>query len=418
MKKSLFTLVAVLLCAVIMLGILTSCTDNKAPAYDENNTEIEIPENGKNTENTESTGDKTVAEPFDLSDVEIDKINFYVPSGEQTGHIENNGEMLVPEYVLKVNGVPISVEEFRYYYLTLKRSMDGDDDTLWSADAPEENRLTEEDVKSLENQTLNAIKQVYVYQTLATKYGLTITEEEQTEIDTYVQQVIDTMNVEGSELTYEDALVLDNLTDGLFRYTMSLNFIANKIFDYLYFSENAPLAYNDAKMMEAMNDLGYVRTQQLLVKFPDAPTEGTEEEKAAAVEAGKTEAKAKAEEALAKINAGEDFMTVVGEYNDDPGMDYYGEDGYYFTSGTMVEEYEAASFALEEGAVSDIVETSYGYHIIKRMPLELDYIKTNASEYFYNEYMKDFFAKLEATFDNVTVEYAPEYEFVSPLTVK
>ena len=75
---------------------------------------------------------------------------------------------------------------------------------------------------------------------------------------------------------------------------------------------------------------------------------------------------------LSVIKNGEDFMTVVAEYNEDPGMDVYGEDGYYFNSGVMVEEYEEASFALEEGGVSEIVETTYGYHIIKRLPLDLE----------------------------------------------
>ena len=199
---------------------------------------------------------------------------------------------------------------------------------------------------------------------------------------------------------------------------MDLNTLANKLFESLYFAEGAPYAYDEATMLQKLKDMGYVRTQQLLVKFPDAPTEGTDEEKAAAVEAGKAEAKAKAEEALAKINAGEDFMSVVKEYNDDPGMDFYGEDGYYFTAGYMVKEYEDASFALEEGGVSGLVETTYGYHIIKRLPMESDYIKANATEYFGNEYQNDFFAKLEATFENMEVEYAPEYELIAPTTVK
>ena len=44
--------------------------------------------------------------------------------------------------------------------------------------------------------------------------------------------------------------------------------------------------------------------------------------------------------------------------------------GYEFGTGEMVEEFENASTALEENGISEIVESNYGYHIIKRLPLD------------------------------------------------
>lgn len=401
---------ALLLCAVILLCMFTACNNQTTPAdnAEQNIDNVQKPANS----------DENTAEPLDLSGIDLSKVNYYVPAEQQTGYIDNNGEMLVPEYVLKINGIPVTIEEYRYPYLNIKASFDGGDDTLWTEEAPEESRLTQEDIDTLKDEALNYFKQTTAYQLMAVKYDLPLTEDEKAEIDSSVQQTIDSMNAEGSTYTYEQALNDSYFTDGLYRYTMSLYTIANKIFNYLYFNEGAPLAYTPDEMVKALADAGYIRTQQLLIKFPDAPTEGTDEEKAAAVEQGKADAKAKAEEVLAKIKNGEDFMEMVKEYNDDPGMDVYGEDGYYFTAGTMVKEYEDASFALEEGAVSDIVETSYGYHIIKRMPLEADYIAENAQTYMGEVYSSDFTDRLEATFDIMNVEYAPEYDLVSPLTVK
>ena len=44
--------------------------------------------------------------------------------------------------------------------------------------------------------------------------------------------------------------------------------------------------------------------------------------------------------------------------------------GYYFGEGEMVEPFENATKALEENGISELVETPYGYHIIKRLPLD------------------------------------------------
>ena len=54
---------------------------------------------------------------------------------------------------------------------------------------------------------------------------------------------------------------------------------------------------------------------------------------------------------------------------DDPGMTTF-PDGYTFTSNQMVQEFEDGTRALEEYEISDIVESSYGYHIILRLPLD------------------------------------------------
>jgi len=81
-------------------------------------------------------------------------------------------------------------------------------------------------------------------------------------------------------------------------------------------------------------------------------------------EAGKAEARAKIEAALARINAGEEFAAVAKDTSDDITADAGGELGF-FTQGTMVPEFDQAVFSMAAGDVSDIIETSFGFHIIK-----------------------------------------------------
>ena len=76
------------------------------------------------------------------------------------------------------------------------------------------------------------------------------------------------------------------------------------------------------------------------------------------------EDEATAKEVLEKVNAGEDFAELAKEYSTDGTAENGGDLGFFGT-GEMVEPFEKAAFALEIGQVSDIVETEYGFHIIK-----------------------------------------------------
>ena len=76
------------------------------------------------------------------------------------------------------------------------------------------------------------------------------------------------------------------------------------------------------------------------------------------------EAKKEAEEIYKKVKAGEDFATLAKEYSQDEYSAVNGGDLGFFEKGQMVPEFEKAAFSLEENKVSELVETSYGYHIM------------------------------------------------------
>ena len=108
----------------------------------------------------------------------------------------------------------------------------------------------------------------------------------------------------------------------------------------------------------------------------------------------------KIQEIQARVQAGEDFAALAAEYGEDPGLDP--EKGYVFPSGVMVQAFEDAAFALEPGQVSDIVQTSYGYHIIKRYPITMelfmeyrDSFYPQAQNYFYQKKIAEEAEKLD-----------------------
>jgi peptidyl-prolyl cis-trans isomerase C len=81
--------------------------------------------------------------------------------------------------------------------------------------------------------------------------------------------------------------------------------------------------------------------------------------------ATKAQAKAKAEQVLKDVKAGKDFATLAKENSQDPGSAPNGGDLGFFQQGQMVGPFNDAAFSLAPGTVSDLVETEFGFHIIK-----------------------------------------------------
>lgn len=72
-----------------------------------------------------------------------------------------------------------------------------------------------------------------------------------------------------------------------------------------------------------------------------------------------------ADQVLAKARAGEDFAALARRYSEDGGSRRRGGDLGWHKQGEMVEPFSNAEMALEPGGISDVVESQYGFHVIR-----------------------------------------------------
>ena len=184
------------------------------------------------------------------------------------------------------------------------------------------------------------------------------------EVETQWQSVVEQY---GSVDALMEAIESAYLDEATYRTLLSSNAAFNAIMENSYGLNGEKLS--DEDVLAWANDNNYLRCKHILfLTQNDDGTDKTDEEKA--------EIRKEAEATLKELRALEsDREALLARFDelmadaDDPGMTTF-PDGYTFTSSQMVQEFEDGTRALEDYAISDIVESSYGYHIILRLPLD------------------------------------------------
>jgi len=115
-----------------------------------------------------------------------------------------------------------------------------------------------------------------------------------------------------------------------------------------------------------------VKVSHILIKTPLPAPGAKEDEKAVA------DARAKAEGVLKEVKAGGDFAKLAEKYSDDPGSAKSGGELGWIGRGRTVPEFEKAAFSLGKGQTSDLVKSSYGFHIIHVEDKQAAHLKTLA----------------------------------------
>jgi foldase protein PrsA len=294
-------------------------------------------------------------------------------------------------YVAAVDGEKIGTGEFKYYLEYQKSSMLGEaqaadpnvtEATFWKTNISGKNAF-----EVAKEKTLDSLREIKIQLVKAKESGTKLEASDKTYIDSLVKQIVDQY---GSNIKANTALKKEGLSLEDFRKMYENLILTQKYREVEYgkfkvaeadiktYYEKNPDWYKESEYRTKGEEAVWAR--HILIQIASDATQET-----------KDAAKKKAQELLDKAKAGEDFAKLAKENTEDTGSKENGGEYLFGVNASFMQEFKDAAFKLSPGGISDLVQTSYGYHIIK---VEEKYAKDEpaslkcAAEY--NEYGLDY----------------------------
>jgi len=230
--------------------------------------------------------------------------------------------------------------------------------------------------------------------------------------DTMARTFADALGDDATEEEINSYLKDRYMTRAIMERLVSMDYLYNNTYRALYGENAENVSEEDA--LKYMFESGYMSANHILFMTVDPATGEALSEEAVAEKLEKAQAIAD------ELRAIEDrdellarFAELKSELDEDSGKVAY-PNGYTFTPGVMVSEFEDATKALGDYEVSEPVQSSYGYHVILRLPLEADAELMSASGGAATARglfaTKDFSEKLYERMDNLSVDFVEGFE--------
>ena len=207
------------------------------------------------------------------------------------------------------------------------------------------------------SETESTIKYYIAIEELAAEEGVTLTAEDQKDMENTLQSSIEEMGgVEG----FSNYLEMLGISKENFDRISATTYLYDNLLD-LVFTEGSDLYLSDSDYNDYATyaDHILIATQDMKTGEVLTPQESMDKYLLA-------------EDLLEQLRASDDpeklFDELADEYSEDPGRES-NPTGYIYTAGSMVPEFESAAALLAPGEISDIVQSDYGFHIIMRRDL-------------------------------------------------
>ena len=237
--------------------------------------------------------------------------------------------------IFRIESISCKLPEIMVYLTTAQNqyeSVYGSE--IWEANV--EGITLEQNVKDT---ALARIAQIKTMNLLAKEYGVELSDQEKSTAAEAAGIYYGSLNEKERELM--------GVTENTIVELYSEYALANKVYNFIIRDINPEISDDEART---------ITVQHVLIKTYALDGAG---EKIEYTEAAKADAYATALEVLRLAREDTDFEELIEKYSED------NKGTYSFGKGDMEKSFEDAAFNLETGEISDIVETKYGYHIIK-----------------------------------------------------
>ncbi len=252
---------------------------------------------------------------------------------------------------------------------------------------------------ALKQSTDSFFKDMETVKLFAKENGIELLKEDKKAMDADFKAQIEEM---GGQKAFLDQIKAQNMTEEFVYYMNDMSMIYRKINDELLVGDGK-FAMSADEILNALSS-DFVRVKHVLVQADSSAEDYAEKRKLA-------------ETIAKKAQSGADFDALIEEYGEDPGMEtntegyVFDKDGYDIgKTGMMVSEFSTASNALSVNGVSGIVETSHGFHIIKRLPIDKEYVEKNAESLSQEFAANVFYDKLEEYSEKVEIKHTKAYD--------
>ncbi|MDR2888729.1 MAG: peptidylprolyl isomerase [Lachnospiraceae bacterium] len=237
--------------------------------------------------------------------------------------------------IFRIEEMSCTLPEVRVYLTNVQNQYESVyGEQIWSVDF--DGVTLENNVKEM---VLAQIAQIKTMNLLGEKYDITLEEEEKAQVAQAADSYFASLN--------ETERSVMNVTEDTITTLYAEYALADKVYQYIIKDINPEISDDEART---------ITVQHILIKTYALNGSG---EKVEYTEASRQDAYQRALDIRDQLAQGEDFEKLSMLYNEDE------QTLYSFGKGEMEEAFENAAFMLETDEISEIVETSYGYHIIK-----------------------------------------------------
>ena len=316
----------------------------------------------------------------------INELNTFPNHANSSNHSNILADMAYP---LSIDGIGISMDEYRYFYLTEKARMEqlyGSAD-LW---------MKPEAVNNLSDHTRDNIMREYAIRALAKKHAVSLTEQDHFEIS---KMISDKKAELGGDILFAEWLQSIYSNEALYAYLLETKLLPDKIKTAL-FSKGGELHSSENDLLLQFNKT-YFHTTHIRIPV-DFENEIDFNEKSQL-----------AMDLHNRAASGEDFDGLAAQFNQTPEDPEYPNSFFYMLGDLGLDIYEDTVYGIEIGDITEVMQMNGAFYIAKRLPLTETQIESAQSDFERNYYSEKYGDVLYAARSSLKIDYDPNYNKIS-----